>query len=192
MRIGVITLPSDYPNVTQILAGYKAFLPTYLADRSEQHVPSIKNQPFAQLDALEAYCNQGVRPSVCGNGLANQLLRDYETAAARAVGLYGDALQGSPGALYGGESAGGEAERISEDTAHLNDIAESDAAKIDAAEDPREAPANRDVQHLGDTNGSSSAAINGEGVRQILNQLRAAQHGHRHAAAQPARAKGGQ
>jgi len=84
VTIGGITLPSNYPHVKQILAGYKAFLPTYEAGRPGTNM----NDPQDAFDAFETFCNESQANRVlCGIPLSNQLWGDYENMAS-ASGIF--------------------------------------------------------------------------------------------------------
>jgi RHS repeat-associated protein len=116
VQVGPIALPANYPHVTQILAQYKAFLPTYYADRpGSVGVGSL-------FDSLETFCNQNSgTEALCGPRLSHQLLLDYLTMAAVANG---------PG-FNVGEAGDDDQPETNEEEAHVADVAASDSAQID-------------------------------------------------------------
>jgi RHS repeat-associated protein len=117
VQVGGLDLPRNYPHVTQILAAYRAFLPTYEAGR-----PGSSGDPDFGLASLETFCNQNSgTEALCGTKLSRQLQNDYLDIQAVA-----NALPMPFGTIPNGDEPGTTAIE-----ARMGEVAQTDAAQID-------------------------------------------------------------
>jgi RHS repeat-associated protein len=116
-QVGGLDLPVNYPHVTQIVAAYKAFLPTYEAGR-----PGSTSDPDFGFASLETFCNQdSATEALCGTQLSSQLRNYFEGIQAVA-----NALPLPFGAAPDEDEPG-----TTEIEAKMGEVADTDAADIE-------------------------------------------------------------